>query len=64
MTHNINKIGRDALNKKVTPSRAITAKALVAGHNVVSTARDLIQFDDLIASYGSRSAGQSRCTDE
>jgi len=34
--------------------RAITTKALEAGHSVVATARDLSQLDDLVASYGSR----------
>ena len=34
--------------------RAITTKALEAGHRVVATARDVSQLDDLVASYGSR----------
>ena len=34
--------------------RAITAKALEAGHRVVATARDVSQLDDLVKSYGSR----------
>lgn len=34
--------------------RAITIKALEAGHRVVATARDLSQLNDLVASYGPR----------
>jgi len=34
--------------------RAITTKALEAGHRVVATARDVRQLDDLVAAYGSR----------
>jgi NAD(P)-dependent dehydrogenase (short-subunit alcohol dehydrogenase family) len=34
--------------------RAITSKALEAGHRVVATARDVSQLDDLVKSYGSR----------
>ena len=34
--------------------RAITTKALEAGHRVVATARDVSQLDDLVASYGPR----------
>jgi len=34
--------------------RAITVKALEAGHRVVATARDVRQLDDLVKSYGSR----------
>ena len=34
--------------------RAITIRALEAGHCVVATARDVSQLDDLVASYGSR----------
>ena len=34
--------------------RAITIKALAAGHRVVATARDVKQLDDLVASHGSR----------
>jgi NAD(P)-dependent dehydrogenase (short-subunit alcohol dehydrogenase family) len=34
--------------------RAITVKALDAGHRVVATARDVSQLDDLVASYGPR----------
>ena len=34
--------------------RAITTKALAAGHRVVATARDVSQLDDLVASYGPR----------
>lgn len=34
--------------------RAITVKALEAGHSVVATARDVSQLDDLVASYGPR----------
>ncbi len=34
--------------------RAITTKALDAGHRVVATARDVSQLDDLVAAYGPR----------
>lgn len=34
--------------------RAITIKALEAGHHVVATARDISQLDDLVATYGPR----------
>ena len=34
--------------------RAITVKALEAGHRVVATARDVSQLDGLVKSYGSR----------
>jgi NAD(P)-dependent dehydrogenase (short-subunit alcohol dehydrogenase family) len=34
--------------------RAITIKALEAGHRIVATARDVSQLDDLVASYGPR----------
>ena len=34
--------------------RAITTKALEAGHRVVATARDVNQLDDLVTSYGPR----------
>ncbi|MBT1157584.1 SDR family NAD(P)-dependent oxidoreductase [Aminobacter anthyllidis] len=45
--------------------RAITIKALEAGHRVVATARDVSQLDDLVASYGPRvKAARLDVTDE